>query len=367
MSPDCDLFAASDEAKMIYIWKKGRESPLINLVGNSSLVTSLLLNSKQAELYSGLKGGLVVIWDLESSKVKYNLQGHSTAISAMSLAKVNESPFLLSTASIDGKIKVWDIRNKNNSINLKGHLEGIKTLSISPDCSLIASGAEDGLLRLWDLRTNKMLKEFSIDDQNVVNCVEFNPHSITLAYGANDKTIKHWDIERYSLISVTPMDRLPIIKIKFDSTGKNVFAGTNESFKYWMIDDDEPILLDMAEAGWNKLQDVQYIENEALYALSIYNNKISYWIHPYEDIAKASENNKVKRSHSDISSNVDYFNNNIIRKQINNIQKNVAVNTNIDKNLNSSNSISDFFTTESLFNKNQNDNVFIRNGNKINK
>lgn len=339
--PDCDLFAGADESKAIYIWKKGKESPIVNLSGNSSYATSLILNSSQAELYTGLKGGGIIIFDLESSKVKFNLQGHSSMITAMCLAKVKETPAVLVSGSLDGKVKIWDLRSKNN-INIKGHLDGIKALSVSPDCSLVASGAEDGVVRLWDIRANKILKEFSIEDQNTINCVEFNPHSITLAYGANDRTLKHWDLERFTLISVTPVDRLPIQKLKFDSTGKNTFVATNETLKYWMIDDYEPKLIDMYDAAWNKLSSFEFVENEGIYALGISNSKINLWMHPIGDGAKDIK----KEIRKEIVTNRAESNPKKFEQKKNFQHKNTQ----------------DFFTTENVFNLNQNDNVFLKNG-----
>jgi WD40 repeat protein len=210
---------------------------------------------------------------LETNKVKNNLIGHSTVISALYLIRANDTPYIIVSGSLDGKIKIWDLRNKNNCINLKGHMECIKSLSVSPDNSYIASGSEDSLVRLWDIRQNKLLKEFNIPDQSAINCVEFNPHSITLAYGSNDRTVKHWDLERYDLISITPLDRLPIMKVKFDSTGKNAFVATNETLKYWMIDDNKPTLLDNVDAGWNRLHDMTYVNDEGLYG-KLYNTNI---------------------------------------------------------------------------------------------
>ncbi len=189
-------------------------------------------------------------------------------ITSLYLSKVNNNPYILASGSIDGKVKIWDMRNyKNGCINLKGHFEAIKSISISPDCNYVATGSEDKLVRLWDVRQNKLLKEFSILDQGVVNCVEFNPHSITLAYGCNDRTLKHWDLERYDLISITPLDKLPILKIKFDSSGKNAYVATNETLKYWMIDDSQPYLIDLMEPGWKILQDMQYYANDGLYGI----------------------------------------------------------------------------------------------------
>jgi WD40 repeat protein len=250
------------------------------LTGTSSQITAILLGTN-GELYSGLKGGLIGIWDLELSKIKNNLIGHSTVITALHLAKVNEQPYILVSGALDGKIKIWDLRNKpGNCINLKGHMECIRSLSVSPDNNYIASGSEDSLVRLWDIRQNKLLKEFSLPDQTGVNCVEFNPHSITLAYGSNDRTVKHWDLERYDLISITPLDRLPITKVKFDSSGKNAYVATNETLKYWMIDDSKPELLENIDAGWNKLQDMVYVNNEGLFAVSTYGSKLAFWSVP---------------------------------------------------------------------------------------
>ncbi len=104
-----------------------------------------------------------------------------------------------------------------------------------------------------------------LPEQTSVNCVEFNPHCITLVYGSSDKTVKHWDLERFEIISVTPMDKLPAVKLAFDPSGKNIFIATNEGFKYFMIDDEKPELIEMVQAGFNNLQDICYRENEGLY------------------------------------------------------------------------------------------------------
>jgi WD40 repeat protein len=55
--------------------------------------------------------------------------------------------------------------------------------------------------KLWDLKKNKLLKDFHIMDQTTINCIDFNPFDINLVYGSNDKTLKHWDLERYDLVT----------------------------------------------------------------------------------------------------------------------------------------------------------------------
>lgn len=257
-------------------------------MGHSSPVNTILLDSDETELYSGLKGGMIVLWDIYNQKVKINLQGHSTLITSMSIYRNNNVPCVLASASADGKIKLWDLKSKSAATNFKGHFSQIDSLSFSPDFTYLASGAQDGVVKLWDIRlTNKSLKEISDKDQKSINCIEFNNFDMAFAYGGKDKMIRYYNLEKFNKVGQTSADRLPIQKIAFDNEGKNIFSATDESLKYWEINEQGLSLVDMFETGWNKLQSFKYIEGKAVCALSSYGNKISYYLLKYKDLFKA--------------------------------------------------------------------------------
>ena len=257
-------------------------------MGHSSPVNTILLNSDEAELYSGLKGGMIVLWDIYNQKVKINLQGHSTLITSMSIYRNNNIPCVLASASADGKIKLWDLKSKSAATNFKGHFSQIDSLCFSPDFTYLASGAQDGVVKIWDIRlTNKSLKEISDKEQKSINCIEFNNYEMAFAFGGKDKMIRYYNIEKFSKIGQTSADRLPIQKIAFDNEGKNLFSATDESLKYWEIHEQGLSLVDMYETGWNKLQSFKYIEGKAVCALSSFGNKISYYLIKYKDLFKA--------------------------------------------------------------------------------
>jgi WD40 repeat protein len=257
-------------------------------MGHSSPVNTILLNSDEAELYSGLKGGMIVLWDIYNQKVKINLQGHSTLITSMSIYRNNNIPCVLASASADGKIKLWDLKSKSAATNFKGHFSQIDSLCFSPDFTYLASGAQDGVVKIWDIRlTNKSLKEISDKEQKSINCIEFNNYEMAFAFGGKDKMIRYYNIEKFNKIGQTSADRLPIQKIAFDNEGKNLFSATDESLKYWEIHERGLSLADMYETGWNKLQSFKYIEGKAVCALSSFGNKISYYLIKYKDLFKA--------------------------------------------------------------------------------
>ena len=240
------------------------------------------------ELYCGLRGGMISVYDIYNQKVKVNLQGHSSIITAMSIYRKNDVPCALASASADGKIKLWDLKTRSPTTNFKGHFSEINTLSFSPDFTYLASGANDGLVKIWDIRmTNRSLKEISSPEQKAINCIEFNPYAVAFAYGTKDKKIRYWDLDKFNKIGESTADRLPIEKLAFDNEGKNMFCATNESLKYWEITDHGINLMDMFETGWNKLQSFHYIEGRAVCALSTFSNKISYYLIKYKELMKA--------------------------------------------------------------------------------
>jgi len=71
---------------------------------------------------------------------------------------------------------------------------------------------------------------------------------------------------------MTPQDTSPLVKIKFDESGKNIYGLTNERFKYIYIDDENSDCLDQIEVGWNKIQDFRYDTNNLTSIYIIYYN-----------------------------------------------------------------------------------------------
>eukprot|EP00520_Triparma_pacifica_P006415 CAMPEP_0118663698 /NCGR_PEP_ID=MMETSP0785-20121206/17579_1 /TAXON_ID=91992 /ORGANISM="Bolidomonas pacifica, Strain CCMP 1866" /LENGTH=835 /DNA_ID=CAMNT_0006557477 /DNA_START=50 /DNA_END=2554 /DNA_ORIENTATION=- len=62
----------------------------------------------------------------------------------------------------------------------------MRAISVSPDGQWLATGAEDGFVRLWEVGTGRLLRSWDLreEGEGVVNCVVFNPnpnHHVLLA------------------------------------------------------------------------------------------------------------------------------------------------------------------------------------------
>ena len=78
---------------------------------------------------------------------------------------------------------------------LKGHSSMVHAVAISPDGQLIASGSNDNTIKLWQLGTGKLLRQFGrwfSGHSSMVHTVAFSPDMQILASGSWDDTIKLW-------------------------------------------------------------------------------------------------------------------------------------------------------------------------------
>ena len=77
---------------------------------------------------------------------------------------------------------------------LHGHTATVFGVAFGPDGRTLASGSDDGTVRLWDLRTNRQLGRPLTGHATTVYGVAFSPDGRTLASASADRTIRLWDV-----------------------------------------------------------------------------------------------------------------------------------------------------------------------------
>ena len=78
----------------------------------------------------------------------YHLVANSCTI--YSLCPIDFHPYgdFLSSGSGDTNLKLWDIRRKGCIFTYKGHSEAVTCLKFSPDGQWVASGGEEGAVKV---------------------------------------------------------------------------------------------------------------------------------------------------------------------------------------------------------------------------
>ncbi|KIV82023.1 eukaryotic translation initiation factor 3 subunit I [Exophiala sideris] len=83
------------------------------------------------------------------------LQGHERSLNQI---KYNKDGDLLFSVAKDKVICAWFTSNGERLGTYIGHQGAIWTIDVSPDCRILASGAADNTIKLWDIRTGECVK-----------------------------------------------------------------------------------------------------------------------------------------------------------------------------------------------------------------
>jgi len=143
---------------------------------------------------------------------------------------------LLAAGAPDGSVQLWDIRSGENRLVLKGHPDGATRVAFGSGGYLLAVGDSNGQVRLWDATTGEgsgLLQKHSTS----VESIAFLPDGFLVASGALDGSVRLWDIamgsEQAALADNNNLT--PVESVTFSPDGTKLAAGGGNTIRVWDI------------------------------------------------------------------------------------------------------------------------------------
>ena len=93
-----------------------------------------------------------------------------------------------------GKVEIWNIRGHERITTVNADRIGALAVVFSPDGKLLATGAWESIVRLWDPKTGKLIRQFDARAAGIVASVAFSPDGSTLAAAGSNGSIVMWDV-----------------------------------------------------------------------------------------------------------------------------------------------------------------------------
>lgn len=249
------LTASNDQT--FKVWETGSNRLMTVVRGHRGDVSRLILSDDNQQMISSGRDRSLKIWGVDSFFAPEVINAHENNIYTIAYSPDGRR---LATGSEDGTARVWDVATGRRLAILRGggrnilrvafvpnprptgmgsesnHVSGSKQDSGGGD--LLATTGADGLVRIWDLRTELEVQRFAGHTKQIHD-LAFSPDGRLLATASDDQTVRLWDPLTGRLIRTMTGYSREVSTVAFSPDGRWLATGGWEA----------PVLIRSVETG----------------------------------------------------------------------------------------------------------------------
>ena len=191
-SPNGEFIAASDMfTNSISVWDV-QEGCKVHEFRSEEQLTFYQVQYSPDGSYIGVASynGGADIWNLATGTLVAQVRGHDGKVEALCFSFKGE---YLVTGGYDRQIKVWQVGTWNEIFTLS-EISTIPEIAASSTESRIATGLHNGFVSVWDVSTRQRIRLIDIQE-SAVYALKFSPDGKHIATGGQDGVIRIHDID----------------------------------------------------------------------------------------------------------------------------------------------------------------------------
>jgi eukaryotic-like serine/threonine-protein kinase len=199
-------------------------------------------------LVLGGTDGMVQVWDAVTCQVLRAFQPHATRISGlafsadgMTVASAALAPPTLDGSIRPGEAKLWDAQRGTVLHTLTTpDGTGVHSVAFHPRLPFLASGGEDGVVRIWETTTGKEVRPLA-GHKSAIHSIAFNPDGTLLVSAGSNGNLKLWDFEANLKDPKAPQSLTgrtgAILNLAFSPDGRYLaYSGTDKTVRIWDVE-----------------------------------------------------------------------------------------------------------------------------------
>lgn len=256
--------------------------------GKQANVTAARFHSDSSLLVTAFDNGVFVLHEVPSFSLIHNLRVSDVKISTVSISHSGDWLALGCGRGTSAQLVVWEWQSETYVMKQQSHSERILSAKFSPDGSCIATGGEDGKVKIWSNRTGFCTVTFD-EHSSGVSAVAWTQSGKAILSASLDGTVRAHDLKRYrnfrTLVCPEPTQ---LGALAVDASGDIVVAAAKDLFNVFIWSMENGHLLDVLSGHISVVSDISLHGNQL--ATVSWDKTIKMW-----DIT-TSENESVNMS-----------------------------------------------------------------------
>jgi len=196
---------------------------------NKARINSIDFSQDGKSLISSSDDDTIMLYDCEKGIKKREINSKKYGVDLIRYTHANNTAIHTSTKEND-TIRYLSLHDNKYLRYFVGHEKRVVTLSMSPADDSFLSGSLDHTIRLWDLKSDKLIGKLATLGPPTAN---YDPEGLIFAVGDND-VVKLYDSRLYEngpfntiKLPKPPLANLTWKSLKFSPNGKQILITTN--------------------------------------------------------------------------------------------------------------------------------------------
>ncbi|KAF6117361.1 apoptotic peptidase activating factor 1 [Phyllostomus discolor] len=194
LSPNLEYVAFGDSGGTIAILKLPNNRILRSRIGHKNTVWHIQFTADGKTLISSSDDSTIQVWNWQSEDY-ISLQAHQETVKDFRLLKNSR----LLSWSFDGTVKVWNITTGKVEKDFVCHQDTVLSCDVSPDATKFSSTSADKTAKIWSFDLPSPLHELE-GHKGCVRCSAFSVDSTLLATGDDNGEIRIWNVSSGELL-----------------------------------------------------------------------------------------------------------------------------------------------------------------------
>ncbi|WP_437757499.1 pentapeptide repeat-containing protein [Sorangium sp. So ce1389] len=143
---------------------------------------------------------------------------------------------LLATGHDDGSVRLWDAFSGQAIRGMAGHLGPVNSVAFSADGRTLASGADDRTVRLWEVTSGRALRVLDGHGRRVLTVV-LSADGRTLASGSADRTARLWEVTSGRVLRTFEGHGAWVMSVVLSPDGRTLASGSYDTtVRLWEVE-----------------------------------------------------------------------------------------------------------------------------------